>query len=83
MVVPKPVRDRLRLKAGATVEIVDQPGGFTVRVKDRPEHARSTREILEELWKKHPYDGPPISDEDMHRAVLTMAAEQDIKTQTS
>ena len=79
IVVPKSVRDELGWHAGAKIEMVVRPGCVTLR--SVPGRAGSTAdEALARIWARGRSDGPRITDEDMQRAVLEVAAEQDART---
>jgi bifunctional DNA-binding transcriptional regulator/antitoxin component of YhaV-PrlF toxin-antitoxin module len=64
MIVPKPIRDALRWHAGT--ELIVEPGEdyFVVR---RDRQLRPT--TIDEVAGCLKYDGPPVSVEDMERAV--------------
>lgn len=69
IVIPKDVRDRLRLRAGDKLEIVESATGVTLkRMDDRP---RITMEELEERLRpiRESYKGPPVTIEEMNRAI--------------
>ena len=74
VVIPKEVRDALGLRPGQTLDVVRTGGGVLLT----PEHkksGRSTEEIFERLREiVPPYHGPPVSIEDMDRAVDAMFA---------
>ncbi len=79
VVVPKSVRDELGWVAGSKIEMVVRPG--CVMLRSVPERSGSTaEEALARIRARSPYRGPKITDEDMHRAVLDVAAEQDRRT---
>ncbi len=80
IVVPKAVRDELGWSAGAKIEMVVRPGG--VMLRSAPERSGSTaEEALGRIWARRPHRGPTVTDADMRRAVLDVAAAQDRRTQ--
>jgi len=71
IVIPKAVRERLRWAAGMSLEVVEIAGGVVLK----PRRAEQERITVEEFERRHPpYRGPPVSIEDMERAILDQAA---------
>jgi AbrB family looped-hinge helix DNA binding protein len=71
VVIPKPVRDRLCWEEGAALEVVERADGVLLRAAQ----TGRKRITMEEFKKRVPaYEGPPVSLEDMDRAVLKEAA---------
>ena len=74
VVIPKDVRDALGLKPGQTLEVIKTGGGVLLR----PQHAKSGRsfeEITAEIRALVNYQGPPVSLEEMDRAIDEMWAQ--------
>ena len=79
VVVPKAIRERLGWRQGVRIEVVERPGGVMLRsVAEQP--GSTAEEALDRIWARSPYRGPTITDEEMHRAVLEVAAEQDLRS---
>ena len=71
VVIPKEVRDRLQWKEGAALEVVERADGVLLR----PPPAKRERITIEEFMRRiPPYEGPPLSLEDIDKAVLKEAA---------
>jgi AbrB family looped-hinge helix DNA binding protein len=71
VVIPKAVRDRLCWGEGDALEVVERADGVLLRSVSAPRE----RITMEEFRKRvPPYEGPPISLEDMDRAILAEAA---------
>ena len=71
VVIPKAVRDRLCWEEGAALEVIERGDGVLLRAA-QPQRERIT---MEEFRKRvPPYEGPPLSLEDMDKAVLDEAA---------
>jgi AbrB family looped-hinge helix DNA binding protein len=69
IVVPKPLRERLGLKAGAELEVVDQAGGVFLRaVEQRPAMIK-----VEGLWV---HRGVPQSGANWERVIEEMREER-------
>jgi AbrB family looped-hinge helix DNA binding protein len=71
VVIPKAVRDRLCWEEGAALEVVERADGVLLRTAGP---ARERISIEEFKRRVPPYKGPPVSLEDMDRAVLEEAA---------
>ncbi len=68
VVIPKDVRDRLRLRAGDRLEVIEQADGVLLR-RSPPEAKLSFEEAERRLRAIIRYDGPPVSIEDMNRTI--------------
>jgi AbrB family looped-hinge helix DNA binding protein len=64
VILPKAVRDRHGWKAGTVLEIEDGPNGVTLKPARLFPPTR-----LEDVVGMLEYNGPPISIEDMHKAI--------------
>jgi AbrB family looped-hinge helix DNA binding protein len=73
VVIPKQVRDRLQLVPGDRLEVVERPDGILLRRHHR-KSAGSFEEITARIRSRMTYDGPPVSLEEMDRAVGDMWA---------
>jgi len=71
VVIPKAVRDRLCWEEGAALEVVERADGVLLRAAGP---ARERISIEEFRRRVPPYEGPPISLEDMDKAILAEAA---------
>jgi AbrB family looped-hinge helix DNA binding protein len=74
VVLPKTVRDAHGWAAGTELEVVDRPNEVALRPKSRRDArfpAITTEEFLAMVPK---VSGPPITDEEIRRAVLEEAA---------
>jgi len=71
VVIPKAVRERLCWKEGAALEVIERADGVLLRTA----HPARERITIEEFKRRiPPYEGPPISLEDMDKAILAEAA---------
>jgi AbrB family looped-hinge helix DNA binding protein len=71
VVIPKAVRDKLCWEEGAALEVVEREDGVLLRAAPPPRE----RITMEEFRKRVPrYDGPPLSLEDIDKAILQEAA---------
>lgn len=71
VVIPKAVRDRLRWKEGASLDVVETGSGVLLR----PSGAPRERITIEEFRNRHPpQPGPRLTLEQMDEAVLREAA---------
>jgi AbrB family looped-hinge helix DNA binding protein len=64
VILPKPVRDRHGWVAGTVLEIEDGPNGVTLKPARLFPPTRP-----EDVFGMLEYNGPPISVEDMHKAI--------------
>jgi AbrB family looped-hinge helix DNA binding protein len=64
VILPKAVRDRHGWTAGTVLEVVDGPEGVTLKPARTLPPTR-----LEDVAGMLQYDGPPVSIEDMHKAI--------------
>lgn len=74
VVIPKDVRDRLRLSAGDRLEVVERPDGVLLRKRKTAKTGESFEEITARIRARVKYDGPPVSIEDMNRSIADMWA---------
>ena len=73
IVIPKAVRDRLRWKEGADLEVVERSDGVLLRSPPRPRE----RITIEQFMKRvQPHKGPALSLEQMDAAVAKGIAER-------
>ena len=72
VVIPKDVRDRLGLAEGTVFDVIERGGEVVLRkagnraISDR----RAVEAAVREIQSFYRYEGPPVSIEDMDRAVL-------------
>ena len=66
LVLPKAVRDAYGLSAGSEVDV--ESAGDVILLRPRPKKARKTYTI-DEVAGFLKYDGPPVTLEDMERAI--------------
>jgi AbrB family looped-hinge helix DNA binding protein len=66
LVLPKAVRDAYRLDAGSEVEV--EASGDVILLRPRPKKVRKTY-TLDEVAGFLKYEGPPVTIEDMDRAI--------------
>ncbi len=69
VVIPKDVRERLGFTQGTVLEVIERGGELVLRRSDSGRTGKTAREALREIQSFYRYDGPPISIEDMDRAV--------------
>jgi AbrB family looped-hinge helix DNA binding protein len=71
VVIPKAVRDRLRWKEGASLEVLETGNGVLLR----PSGIKRERISIEEFRRRHPPQlGPTLTLKEMDEAVLREAA---------
>lgn len=76
VVIPKDVRDALGFVAGQKLDVIRSGDGVFLR-PIRQKSGRTTEEILAHIREIAPkYEGPPVSIEDMNRAVDRMFREE-------
>lgn len=73
VVIPKDVRDRLKLAAGDKLEVVERPDGVLLR-KPAVKSGESFEEITARIRSRINYQGPPVSLEEMDQAIADMWA---------
>jgi AbrB family looped-hinge helix DNA binding protein len=70
VVIPKDVRDRMRLEVGEAFDVIDRNDEVVLRRRKR--HARSARDevarTVQDIRSFYRYDGPALSDEAIARA---------------
>jgi AbrB family looped-hinge helix DNA binding protein len=72
VVIPKDVRDRLSLKAGDFLDVIERPDGVLLKVSPKSKSDRGFAEITAKIRSHFDYDGPPVSIEDMNAAIADM-----------
>ena len=72
--LPKAMRVRQGLHDGAAIEMIEQSGGVLVRAKPQASAGPTAREVLERIWARNAYTGPPLSDADIEAAILADVA---------
>ncbi len=73
IVIPKDVRDRLKITAGDQFEVVERPDGVLLRKATAKSH-KSFDEVTAKIKSIVRYDGPPVSIEEMSEAISDMWA---------
>ncbi len=73
VVIPKDVRDRLRMSSGDRLEVVERPDGVLLR-KPFLRSGEDFDTITGRIRSRLRYEGPPVSIEDMNQAVADMWA---------
>ncbi len=68
VVIPKEVRDRLRLRPGDQLDVIEQGGGVLLR-RSSAEPRLSLEEAEHRLRALIRYDGPPVSIEEMNETI--------------
>lgn len=74
VVIPKAIRERLKLITGDRFEVVERPDGVLLK-KQTQKSGRSFDEITASIRARVNYDGPPVSGDDMKNAIARMWAE--------
>ncbi len=74
VVIPKDVRDRLGLVEGTVFDVIERGDEVVLRRSGARRTGKSARDALREIQSFYRYEGPPLSIEDMDRAV-----EQDVR----
>lgn len=72
VVIPKDVRDRLGLVEGTVFDVIERGGEVVLKLPQRvsPEAAaEAVASAVRDIQSFYRYDGPPLSIEDMDRAV--------------
>ncbi len=80
IVIPKDVRDRMGLEIGDAFEVFERGDELVLRRGKPQSKGLTAAQALCEIQKVYRYDGPPISIEDMDRAVRQKAWENDRRT---
>jgi AbrB family looped-hinge helix DNA binding protein len=71
VVIPKDVRDRLRLVPGTALEIIESAGGMFLKIASSSKK-RSFEECDAAIRKAIQYDGPRYTDEQEKQAIADM-----------
>jgi AbrB family looped-hinge helix DNA binding protein len=71
VVIPKAVRDRLNWSEGEVLEAVETAGGVLLRRKSPPRERITVDEFLKRV---PPYEGPPVTLEEMKQTIPREAA---------
>lgn len=71
IVIPKDVRDRLKIAAGDQFEVVERPDGVLLR-KASTKSGKSFEDVTAKIKSIVRYNGPPVSIEEMNEAILDM-----------
>ena len=74
VVIPKDVRDRLRLAPGDTLEVVERPDGVLLRKPVSSKSGETFDESTARLRARINYTGPPVSIEEMNESIDQMWA---------
>jgi len=73
VVIPKDVRDRLKLAPGDKLDVIERADGILLR-RQRAKSGESFEAITERIRKIVNYQGPPVSLEEMDQAIADMWA---------
>lgn len=71
VVLPKATRDRLGLKPGDVLDVIEQAGGVTLRPRPPAETGPTAAEVFARIRQILPYHGPRIDDDEIEAAILT------------
>jgi bifunctional DNA-binding transcriptional regulator/antitoxin component of YhaV-PrlF toxin-antitoxin module len=71
MVLPKSIRDAKNWQSGTELDVVSHPDGVLLKLVQP-----SKKYTLDDLYGFLKYDGPPVSVEDMNRAIDIAMAER-------
>ena len=74
VVIPKDVRERLRFLPGDRLDVVERPDGVLLRKPKKKKTGETFEQITARIRARIKYDGPPVSIEDMDRAIAEMWA---------
>jgi AbrB family looped-hinge helix DNA binding protein len=80
IVIPKDVRDRMGLEIGDAFEVFERGDELVLRRGIGTAQGLTAAQALREIQKVFIYNGPPISIEEMDRAVRQKAWENDRQT---
>ena len=78
IVIPKDVRERLRIVPGDQFDVVERPDGVLLR-KTSIKPIRGFDEVTANIRSIIKYDGPAVSIEDMNQAIFDMWASGGLK----
>lgn len=73
VVIPKDVRDRLKIASGDRLEVVERPDGVLLR-KQPSKSGESFEAITARIRSRVKYSGPPVAIADMDRTIADMWA---------
>lgn len=73
VVIPKDVRERLRLEAGDRLDVIERPDGVLLR-RATSKSDESFGEITARIRGRVKYTGPPVPLDDMKEAIGDMWA---------
>ncbi|UIJ47499.1 AbrB/MazE/SpoVT family DNA-binding domain-containing protein [Sphingomonas cannabina] len=73
VVIPKDVRDRLRLMPGDRLDVVERPDGVLLR-KARIKSGETFEDITARIRARIDYRGPSVPIEEMSKAIADMWA---------
>ena len=73
VVIPKDVRDRLKLAPGDKLDVIERADGILLR-RQRAKSGESFEAITERIRKIVNYQGPPVSLEEMDQSIADMWA---------
>ena len=79
VVIPKDVRDRLGLVEGTVFDVVERGGDVVLKLPANAKlisDADAVAAAVKEIQTFYRYDGPPVSLEDMDRAVADAVREK-------
>ena len=79
VVIPKDVRDRLGLTEGTVFDVIERAGEVVLKPPMRGNAlsgAEAVANAVREIRSVYRYDGPPVSIEDMDRAVAEAVREK-------
>ena len=71
IVIPKDVRDRLKIATGDQLEVVERPDGVLLR-KASTKSGKSFEDVTAKIKSIIRYNGPPVSIEEMNEAISDM-----------
>lgn len=75
VVIPKDVRDRLGLVAGTVFEVIERGGEVVLKLPPQTKQM-TVAEAQRRIREIFVYEGPPVSDEMVERAILESVAKK-------